>query len=143
MPQAGRALWRRLAPELHAAGLLTVLDLPLLEAFCAAYSRWRAAESAIAELGLTAPSARGSPRPRAEVSIALRERAAMLAAGAALGIGAGARSRMLIEPPPPAPGLLEELLRPVPTGARVELDDLVDEDEDEEPGDEPDGGTAA
>jgi P27 family predicted phage terminase small subunit len=143
MPQAGRALWRKLAPELHRAGLLTVLDVPLLEAFCAAYSRWRAAESAIAQLGLTAPSARGSPRPRAEVSIALRERAAMLAAGAALGIGAGARSKMLIEPPPPGPGLLEELLRPVPTRPRVEREgeDLVDEDE--EPGDEPDGGSAA
>jgi P27 family predicted phage terminase small subunit len=38
-----RAEWRRVAPELHALGLLTVLDVMPFAAYCVAYECWRRA----------------------------------------------------------------------------------------------------
>jgi P27 family predicted phage terminase small subunit len=36
--------WHRVVPELHRLGLLTVLDVQPLAAYCVAYRRWRTAE---------------------------------------------------------------------------------------------------
>ena len=42
--------WWRVAPELHALGLLTVLDLQPLAAYCQAYVHWVTAERALARM---------------------------------------------------------------------------------------------
>lgn len=39
----GREEWDRIAPELYAAGLITVVDTGTLAAYCEAYATWRAA----------------------------------------------------------------------------------------------------
>src|ERR1043165_236413 len=36
-----RVLWNRVAPGAIAIGLLTIVDLPLFEALCQTYKRWR------------------------------------------------------------------------------------------------------
>ena len=36
--------WHHVAPELHRLGLLTVLDVSMLAAYCCSYARWRWAE---------------------------------------------------------------------------------------------------
>lgn len=43
----GREEWDRVAPELYALGLLTVVDQGPLAAYCMAFSRWKTAELAI------------------------------------------------------------------------------------------------
>jgi len=45
-----RAEWSRIVPELIAVGIFSVLDRPALEAYCTAYSRWRATEEKISKL---------------------------------------------------------------------------------------------
>jgi P27 family predicted phage terminase small subunit len=40
--------WRRVTPELHALGLLTVVDVKPLAAYCAAYAMWAKAERLLA-----------------------------------------------------------------------------------------------
>jgi P27 family predicted phage terminase small subunit len=45
-----RAEWDRITPELHAIGMLTVIDGAVLAAYCMAYSRWAEAEAAIARM---------------------------------------------------------------------------------------------
>jgi len=42
--------WWRVAPELWALGLLTVLDTGCLAAYCQTYVRWREAEEALARV---------------------------------------------------------------------------------------------
>jgi len=44
--------WRKLAPWLVGAKILTASDLHNLEAFCSAYNRWRLAEEDIATRGI-------------------------------------------------------------------------------------------
>ena len=52
MPEAA-VEWRRVAPELHSLGLLSVLDLVPLAAYCQSYAHWLVAELWIAEHGST------------------------------------------------------------------------------------------
>ena len=40
--------WHRVAPELHRLGLLTVVDVAPLAAYCQSYAHWRTAEEALA-----------------------------------------------------------------------------------------------
>ena len=52
LPEAA-AEWRRVAPELCRIGLLSVLDLVPLAAYCQSYAHWLEAERWIAENGTT------------------------------------------------------------------------------------------
>ena len=51
--------WWRVVPELRALGLLTVLDLQPLAAYCVAYAHWIAAEQALAQMAAGDPSFNG------------------------------------------------------------------------------------
>ena len=59
----GIAMWERIAPWLVSSKILTDSDLANLEAYCAAYSRWRQAEEDIAGGGWssTKPCGRANP----------------------------------------------------------------------------------
>lgn len=45
-----KAEWERLAPELHKLGILTALDLAILEAYCNVFARYLKAERRLAEI---------------------------------------------------------------------------------------------
>jgi len=49
LDKIAKGAWRRLAPEMHRIGVLTIVDRDALAAYCSAYSRWRAAEDALKE----------------------------------------------------------------------------------------------
>jgi P27 family predicted phage terminase small subunit len=51
--------WRRLAPEMHFLGLLTVLDLTIFEVYCMSYGHWRAAEELLATMRAEEPETSG------------------------------------------------------------------------------------
>jgi P27 family predicted phage terminase small subunit len=51
--------WRRIAPEVHALGLLTAIDLMPFGAYCEAFARWRTAEEALARMASNDPAFRG------------------------------------------------------------------------------------
>jgi P27 family predicted phage terminase small subunit len=46
---AAKAEWSRLAPELHALGLLTALDVTLFGLYCQSVARWLLAEELLAK----------------------------------------------------------------------------------------------
>jgi P27 family predicted phage terminase small subunit len=59
LSEHARAEWERVSPELHRLGLLTVLDVATLCAYTASFSRWRAAEIALLEIGAKDPVTHG------------------------------------------------------------------------------------
>ena len=67
----GKALWKRLAPKLVTARLLTAENLPSLEALCSIYATARKADAILQRDGLVmAVGENGYVQQRPEVSIA-------------------------------------------------------------------------
>lgn len=86
-----------MAPELHRLGLLTVVDMAALAAYCDAYSTWRQATRALQKHGLTETSARSRmARARPEVAIRTQALATLRAFCTEFGMTPSARSRMQV-----------------------------------------------
>jgi P27 family predicted phage terminase small subunit len=99
-----REEWRAVAPELHRLGLLTILDVAALAAYCSARARQRQAEEAIERLDtLTVTGANGMQRAHPLVRIASTAAADALRIGAHFGLSPISRLRLSgMEPPGPA-----------------------------------------
>jgi len=98
LPEA-KVEWQRVAPELDALGLLTVVDMAALAAYAQAYARWQAAERSLAAQGATLTARSGYEYPRAEVAIARAERRAMLAAASEFGFSPASRTSIHVQEP--------------------------------------------
>ncbi|MCB8889942.1 phage terminase small subunit P27 family [Vreelandella malpeensis] len=91
----GIEMWERVAPWLIGSKILTGSDLHNLEAFCAAYSRWRLAEQDIAKNGIVVPGLNSDVKNPActEANAALKQ---MALYGSALGLDPSSRSRLAV-----------------------------------------------
>lgn len=97
----GLAEWERVAPPLHKIGLLTVVDMAALAAYCQAYGRWVLAERALAMVavdnatgGLLVKSAKGNPMHNPLVTTARVAMNDMLRIAIEFGMTPSARSRI-------------------------------------------------
>lgn len=86
--------WRRVVPELHRLGLLSVVDRAALEAYCEAYHDWREAKLALDEEGRTYKTDTGYIRPRPEIKFAAEAVKTMKAFMGEFGLTPSARSRI-------------------------------------------------
>jgi P27 family predicted phage terminase small subunit len=94
--------WWRVAPELHALGLLTVLDHMPLAAYCEAYSRWVMADRMLAAMaesdeetkGLTIRGSSGNSMQNPLVKIARNAAADMVRFAGEFGMTPVARSHL-------------------------------------------------
>ena len=92
--------WWRVVPELRALGILTVLDVQPLAAYCMAYAHWIAAEQALAQMaaedqdfkGLMIKGSTGAYLTNPLVKIARIAAADMLRFAAEFGMTPRARS---------------------------------------------------
>ncbi len=91
----GREMWNWLAPHLIEKGVATEVDLHNLEAFCCAYARWRMAEAAIRQHGLTLPTHNGQQKNPA-VTVANEAMRQMTLFGSTLGLDPVSRSRIKV-----------------------------------------------
>jgi P27 family predicted phage terminase small subunit len=89
--------WRRVAPVLFAAGLLTDLDVGPLMAYCTAYGRWRVSEAALAREGLTITTPRGSTIAHPLLRIAQRAMSDVVRFGQEFGLSPASRNRVRVE----------------------------------------------
>ena len=104
-----RREWRRLAAELTAAGLLTVVDRAALAMYCQCYARWVEAERALKKESLIDITNKGNRIQNPLIGIANRAMELMLKAAVEFGMTPSARSRLHVEPPQ-TPGTLAEML---------------------------------
>jgi len=88
------AEWERVAPALHAAGLLTGLDISALEGYVVCYEKWRQAEQRLATEGLTVETPNGSTQIHPCQSISNQAQKLLLSWVKAFGLSPDSRGRM-------------------------------------------------
>lgn len=86
--------WRRLGPELVAAGLMSPVYHAMFEAFCQTYARWVEAEKKLSETALLVKSPNGYPIHNPWLSIARAEREAMHKIAVEFGLTPAALARV-------------------------------------------------
>jgi P27 family predicted phage terminase small subunit len=94
LDEIGAAEWRRTGSELLRLRLLSVLDLAVLEAYCDAYSRWRAARAVLATSTLTVKGSHGNPVANPLIRVSEVAAKNMLRSAAELGCTPTARTRL-------------------------------------------------
>jgi P27 family predicted phage terminase small subunit len=94
--------WWRTAPQLHALGLLSAIDVACLAAYCQAYGHWRQAEEALARMadrdetmhGLLIKTTDGNAKRNPLVKVAADAAQDMLAYAGHFGLTPVARTRL-------------------------------------------------
>lgn len=91
---AGRELWETLAPQLCKQLVLQATDVQNLEAYCAAYGRFRLGQQSITKDGITVPGASGSPVKNPAATVINEAVKQMATYGAMLGLDPSSRQRL-------------------------------------------------
>jgi P27 family predicted phage terminase small subunit len=100
-----REEWDRLAPGLHALGILYEVDRGPFAAYCKAYSLWRRAEESLAkksesnpDLGMVQVTKSGNIIQHTLLGVANKAAADMVRYAAEFGLTPSARARLAIDP---------------------------------------------
>lgn len=91
----GIQMWEKIGPWLVSSKILTGSDLANLEAYCAAYARWRKAEEDIAIKGITVQGMNSEVKNPA-CTVANESLKQLVTFGSALGLDPSSRSRLAI-----------------------------------------------
>lgn len=111
--------WWRTAPQLHALGLLSAIDVACLAAYCQAYGHWRQAEEALARMadrdetmhGLLIKTTDGNAKRNPLVKIAADAAEDMLRFAVEFGLTPVARTRLAARGfAPPSPSKFDGLI---------------------------------
>jgi P27 family predicted phage terminase small subunit len=106
LSEPAKAEWRRLAPELHRLGLLTVLDHTAFAAYCSSFARWVEADRLLQTEGLLATGSTGNTIAHPLFKVATQSARDMIKAGAEFGLTPSARARLAaggyVPPEPPS-----------------------------------------
>ena len=91
-----KAEWRRIANELHDAGLLKFVDRAALAAYCQAWARWMQAELLVQKIGLVVKTTNGNIIPSPAVGIANVAMRDMIKALREFGMTPSSRARLIV-----------------------------------------------
>jgi P27 family predicted phage terminase small subunit len=95
LDELGKGIWKTIVPHLCKEKVLAVTDLHNVEAFCSAYSTFRAAEIHISENGLVVEGATGGPMKNPACTVKNESLRQMTMYGAALGLDPASRGRLM------------------------------------------------
>lgn len=106
----GEALaeWNRVAPDLFAAGVLTIADRAALAAYCQAWDDWVKARGEIATDGMVVTTPSGYQQQSPWVAIANRTLDKLMKFASEFGLTPASRARIHAEPPKTAEEEAEE-----------------------------------
>jgi P27 family predicted phage terminase small subunit len=102
--------WRRVSPELHALGLLTILDESTFAAYCSAYGVWRLAEERLAHEDLLSPGSERNMVPNPLLRISAQAARDLIKFGSEFGLTPSARARVAAGMPPAPPSKFGDLI---------------------------------
>lgn len=91
----GIQMWEKIAPWLVSSKILSDSDIPNLEAYCAAYARWRQAEEDIAKNGIVVMGMNSDIKNPA-CTVANESLKQMTTFGSALGLDPASRARLAV-----------------------------------------------
>lgn len=94
--RTARVEYERLAPELVRMGLLTVVDVPVLAAWCECFAQWREAQECLEEA-----DASNDGLYLSLAGVVAKRRAELVKLAAEFGFTPSSRSRVHATPPPP------------------------------------------
>jgi P27 family predicted phage terminase small subunit len=97
-----RETWKRLAGELHDAGVLAVIDRDALALYCVVYARWLDAEERLRKIGAVISTTNGNLIQNPYLGIANRAAEQMVRLESEFGMTPASRSRVKAEPAQPA-----------------------------------------
>jgi P27 family predicted phage terminase small subunit len=96
---AARDEWQRVAPDLFAAGVLTIADRAALAAYCQAWADWVKARGEIDVNGMMMTTPNGYQQQSPWVSIANKALDKMMRFASEFGLTPASRARIHAEPP--------------------------------------------
>ena len=105
-----RREWKRIAPLLKNAGLLTLIDRAALAAYCQLWSRWSSAENNILTNGVIIPAPSGYPIVNPALSIANSSMKLMVKFLGEFGMSPSSRTRVSIAGEQEAGNSFDDLL---------------------------------
>jgi P27 family predicted phage terminase small subunit len=95
LPELAVAMWEQVSPELERLGLLGMIDLATLEAFCLCYAKWREHEAELAAEGSTSTGSMGQMVRHPAHDLALARVKELRQLAVQLGLTPAARQRMV------------------------------------------------
>lgn len=122
-----RAFWFKVAPQLHAVGLLSNLDVPAFSGACVQYGRWRDAEDEITKTGAVVRHPRGFPMYSPFLRVSREAFELWTKLMSEFGLTPSSRNRVHVEPQTPARDPFEDYLE-----GRTGLPGARDSDDDDD-----------
>lgn len=113
LDKAAKQEWKRISKDLESAGVLTTVDRAALAAYCAAYSRWAAAETNIQKFGMVIKAPSGYPIQNPYVTIANTAMGNMHKFATEFGLTPSSRSRIQVEPQKTDPDPFAEFMKSI------------------------------
>ena len=105
--------WKRIAPRLHAVGLLTEVDGLALAMLCEAFAQYMAAKAVVDREGLLLVSEKGNSYQHPAAGLMTQARGELLKWAREFGMTPSARSRISVQAAEDAPTLADMLFEAV------------------------------
>ena len=113
LSEEARAEWKRLAPRLHAVGLLTEVDTQALGLLCEAFAQYVAAKGIVDREGLLLVSEKGNAYQHPAAGLMTQARGELMKWAREFGMTPAARSRISVQAADDAPTLADMLFEAV------------------------------
>jgi P27 family predicted phage terminase small subunit len=113
LSEEARAEWRRLAPRLHAVGLLTEVDGLALAMLCEAFAQYMAAKTVVDGEGLLLVSEKGNSYQHPAAGLMTQARGELMKWAREFGMTPSARTRIVVDTESAEPSLADLLFEAV------------------------------
>lgn len=109
LSEEARAEWRRLAPRLHAVGLLTEVDTQALGLLCEAFAQYVAAKAVVDREGMLLMSEKGNAYQHPATGLMTQARGELMKWAREFGMTPSARTRIVVDTESAEPSLADLL----------------------------------